>query len=61
MNQKEKNRKAMPQVTQFIDSMREEFPDLQVTYAKEGGMELGQSPERGYSNFQLNRRSVRCK
>ena len=58
MDQKEKNRKAMPQVTAWIDEMRECFPELTVTYAKEGGMELGQPPERGYSNFQLDRPSV---
>lgn len=53
MSEKEKNRKNMPLCTAFIDEMREYFPDLQVTYARENGIELGQSPERGCSDFVL--------
>ena len=51
MSQKEKNRKNMPLCTAFIDLMREEFPYLTVTYAKEGGLELGTKPEPGCSDF----------
>ena len=35
------NRAAMPQVTEFVDAIRAEFPDAKVTYASEGGVTKG--------------------
>ena len=35
------NRRRMPTVTQWVDGMREEFGDVRVVWAKEGGVEIG--------------------
>ena len=39
---KAENRAAMPIVTEFVDAMREEFGEITVTFASEGGRDVGQ-------------------
>lgn len=43
------NRRRMPEVTRFVDSMRAIFPDAKVTYAQEGGVTMGQPSQAGVS------------
>ena len=40
-DKKTQNRHKMPNVAQIVDEFREYFPDLQVTWAKEGEHEIG--------------------
>lgn len=44
---KAERRAAMPTVTNFIDTMREDFPDLTILHAKENGHEWGEEPAQG--------------
>lgn len=40
--QAQRNRALMPHVSEFVDKVREIFgPECKVSYAKEGGIELG--------------------
>lgn len=41
------NRRLMPQVTQWVDEMREAFGDVSVAYASEGGRTIGKKSEDG--------------
>lgn len=36
------NRAAMPLVAEFVDAMREEFGEVTVTFASEGGITRGE-------------------
>jgi hypothetical protein len=38
---KQSNRALMPKVTEFVDACREEFGNVKVTYAAEGGIVKG--------------------
>jgi hypothetical protein len=42
---KEQLREAMPGVAKIVDQVREYFPDSKLVYAKEGGLEIGESSE----------------
>lgn len=42
---REENRKTMPVVTRIVDDFKELFGDVKVTYANEGGRELGKRDE----------------
>lgn len=41
----EENREKMPIIAAFVDSMREFFPDLKVTFAQENSITLGKRSE----------------
>jgi hypothetical protein len=43
-----KNRALMPQCAAFVDSMREAFGEVTVTYAKENGIEKGKKDQEGF-------------
>lgn len=38
---RDNNRNAMPEIARVVDDFRAVFGDVKVTYAKEGGKELG--------------------
>lgn len=45
MSEKEKNRRAAPEATKFIDSIRKIFgDDCKALYVKEGDFEIGTKP-----------------
>jgi hypothetical protein len=44
---REERRKAMPTCAEWIDHMREHFPDLTVIYAREGEQSWGEPAAQG--------------
>lgn len=44
---RQRKRAAMPQIATWIDDVRQDFPEAQVTHARENGHEVGRKSPQG--------------